>query len=502
MLSSLSPFPNLPSYTGPHKVGSTEYEIPLGSLGYQSLPERISSSTVKFRLFYPTTAEVSTGYGVPWLQEPQTAYLEGYLRLARLKPWLRKIFLSIPYYLRSTRIPAYENAPLYYNDTPLPVVIFSHGIVGNMNTHSAILGELASYGVFCVAVEHRDGSGALSIVRDGDEATKAQAPTEITSIGYKPISLKIKPGVYEERDEQLQIRLFELMAAFRAVEMLNEGLSLRNLASSTPSECAIPKGAFNLKPGSITWAGHSFGGTTLIQFVKSIYYAEKRRKDDYSLLLQEPSPTLKAQITPTSPVVLLDPWYLPLKSTQTRWLYEKPLPCHDSPKGISKSAPTSSVVICCEEFAHHWPECHSHPLAIIAQDPMSVEVQTDAEYHRQLAMYASPRDYMNKSKKAKAQAALDAAKRGSSSIEASEKQSVEVAQPVSMFVLHDTTHVTHSDFGVMFSWFVWWFAGQKAPVLATQNIARCILEAAGLPGAVDAAEVMGVNGRTQLERVL
>ena len=231
MLSYLSPFPSLPDYTGPHKVGSTEYEIPLASLDLQPLLEDLTLSTVKFRLFYPTTADVSTRKGVPWLQEPQTEYLDGYLRLARAKPWLRNIIQSIPYYLRSTRIPAYENAPLSSSDSPLPVVIFSHGIVGNMNTHSAILGELASYGVFCAAVEHRDGSGALSIVRNEDDAKKAPAPTEITSISFRQVSLKIKPGVYEQRDEQLQIRLFELMATFRALEMLNEGLSVRNLAS-------------------------------------------------------------------------------------------------------------------------------------------------------------------------------------------------------------------------------------------------------------------------------
>ncbi|KIV87055.1 hypothetical protein PV11_02626 [Exophiala sideris] len=494
MLSYLNPFPSLPDYTGPHKVGSTEYEISLASLGLQPLPEDIELSTVKFRLFYPATAAASTRYGVPWLQEPQTEYLDGYLRLARAKPWLRNIVQSIPYYLRSTRIPAYENAPLSSSNAPLPVVIFSHGIIGNMNTHSAILGELASYGVFCAAIEHRDGSGALSIVRNDDDAKKAPAPTEITSIGFRQVSLKIKPGVYEQRDEQLQIRLFELMATFRALEMLNEGLSVRNLASSADDECAIPKGALNLTPSSVTWAGHSFGGTTLIQFMKSIYYNDRKEDNNYSLLMQSPSPTLKAQITPTSPLVLLDPWYLPLKSTQTRWLYERPLPCHHSDRKASDNDPARTVVISCEEFAHHWPECHSHLPAIIAQDPTSVKVQTDEEYHKEYALYTSPRDYVNKSKKAKAQAALNAAVKGSSENEASEKEVDENAKPISMVVLHDTTHITHSDFGVMFSWFVWWFTGQKAPELAVQNTARCILEAGGLPAADDAARMLGRQG--------
>ena len=115
----------------------------------------------------------------------------------------------------------------------------------------------------------------------------------------------------------------------------------------------MPKGALNLKPGSVTWAGHSFGGTTLIQFVKSIYYEEQSEEDSYSLLLQSPSASLKAQITPSSPVILLDPWYLPLKSTQTRWLYGKPLPCHHSDGEAGNDRPPRTVVISCEEFAHH-----------------------------------------------------------------------------------------------------------------------------------------------------
>ena len=175
---------------------------------------------------------------------------------------MSKLLLSVPTYLRSTIIPVYQNGPLSYEDTPLPVVIFSHGLVGNMNIHSAILGELASQGIFCVAVEHRDGSGALSLVRDSESKQTAGVPTKTTSVYFKNVSLKIKPGVYEERDRQLQIRIFELMAAFRALEMLNAGDPLHNLASDN---LIVPKGALNLDPGAVTWAGHSLGGTTLIQ---------------------------------------------------------------------------------------------------------------------------------------------------------------------------------------------------------------------------------------------
>ncbi|KIW54301.1 hypothetical protein PV05_06668 [Exophiala xenobiotica] len=497
MLSCLNPLPSLPAYTGPYAVGSTEYEIPLSSLSLPALPEHISLSTIKFRLFYPTTGPDSNSYGIPWLQQPQTAYLNSYLRLAGIKPFLSTILLSVPFYLRTTQIPAYANAPMSYDGAKLPVLIFSHGLVGNMNTHSAILGDLASHGVFCLAIEHRDGSGPLSMVRSakasGAGADEA-APTEVTSVSFKQISLKIKPGVYEQRDEQLRTRLFEMMAAYRAVEMLNEGGPFGNLASEAGrdgSAFAMPKGVLDMTPGSVIWAGHSFGGTTIVQFVKAVYYCGERQ-DATCLLWHDPSPGLKAQITPSSPVVLLDPWFLPLKSPKTEALLGMPMPCHHSSTGEK----SRTVAVCCSEFAYHWPQCHSYMPAIVAEDPTSVRIQTDEEYREEFAKYRSPREFMNKSKEARAMSKAE--------IEVSQKVTArQEGSKVSMYVLHDTTHITHCDFGVMFPWLTYWFTEQKRPVLATRNVVRCIMAAAGLVEVDDAAEVAGSggNGQVQLERV-
>jgi platelet-activating factor acetylhydrolase len=498
-----SPLPTLPEYTGPHKVGSAEYEIPIGSLGLQQPAEGFCAPTIRFRLFYPAKVDNPATKGIYWVPEPQTTYLDGYLKMARVSPWLSSVLLSVPLFLRSTTFPAYENAPMSDHAHPVRVLIFSHGLVGSMNTHSAILGELASHGICCVAIEHRDGSGAVSLVRNSKAASLEGAPTEMSSIFFRRVSLKIRPGVLEERDEQLRTRIFELMALYRALELLNEGATLENLALKSTSQLQISQGSLQLDPGSVIWGAHSFGGSTVIQLLKSVFY-EKGKDDNETggLLLQDPFPSFKAQITPHSPVVLLDPWFMPLKSPGTQDLFKTPLPCHHTESKTSQDH-SSTMVIMSTEFAYHWPECHSHMPAIISPEPSTVKVQTMEEYEEEFKKFTSPRDFMNKSKKAKAQAqaqatsALGQTATGEKS-QQNNQDEVEKRAPISMFEIHETTHITMSDFGLLFQWLTWWFTGQKNPELAVKNIARLILEAAGETAEVPWDEA----AKAQIEQVL
>ena len=132
------------------------------------------------------------------------------------------------------------------------------------------------------------------------------------------------------------------------------------------------------------------------------------------------------------------------------------------------------------EFAFHWPQCHSHMPAITSAAPASVKVQTHEEYETEFKRFRSPRDFIDKSKKAQAASAW-AQQTSAKNDTPKEEAEAGKASPVASFMLHDTTHITHSDFGLLFQWLTWWFTGQKKPELAVQNIARCILGAAGLP---------------------
>ena len=92
-------------------------------------------------------------------------------------------------------------------------------------------------------------------------------------------------------------------------------------------------------PGKIAWSGHSFGAASIIQFVKTVYYSTAENKPEYYQPLYNPgkSSSLTRQITPNSPVMLLDLWTLPLESSSTHWLWNRPLPCYapDGPAGAN-----------------------------------------------------------------------------------------------------------------------------------------------------------------------
>lgn len=498
MLSFLNPLPTLPAYTGPEKVGTAEYEIPLSSLGLESIPKELPASTVKYRVFYPSRHVADGSCGVPWLPEPQTAHLDAYLRLARLGPWLSKILLSIPLYLRSTRMPAYKNAALQSEDGPLPVLILSHGLVGCMNSHSALLGELASRGVVCVAVEHRDGSGALSLARNESSKGAVDQPTEISSIYYKNLTLKIRPGIWEARDAQFQIRVFELAATYKALELLNGGEVLPNLAGGPSTMNVIPTASLNLKPGEVIWAGHSFGGATLIQFIKSIYYEGRGQftkqegeetSSNQSLLLQPPSPSLVEQIKETSPVILLDPWFMPLRSPRTKDLHSRPLPCHDAMPDKAFGQSPTTIAILSSECAWHWPQIHSHMPQILAANPQTIKTETEAETIELFKNFVTPRHFMDESKR----------RNGGSRVTEKDLGNREPTA-TGAFVLHDTTHTTLSDFGLMFPWVTWWVTGQRKPELANWNVARSILKAAGLEDRVGGHGSL-VEADAQLEQI-
>ena len=53
-------------------------------------------------------------------------------------------------------IAALYGAPVK-TSTPLPVIMFSHGVVGMRTTYSAVCCDLASHGYLVAAVEHRWG---------------------------------------------------------------------------------------------------------------------------------------------------------------------------------------------------------------------------------------------------------------------------------------------------------------------------------------------------------
>ncbi|KAL8779688.1 MAG: hypothetical protein Q9213_006813 [Squamulea squamosa] len=337
IFSHLNPAPSFPSYTGRYAVGTTDVEIPVVELPSPSPSPRSSLSTVSFRIFYPCESSAKSAKLVYWLPDPQQEYLGAYLRFLgasrRLSVFLRNLpFLRILSYIT---IPVIQNANLLQAPTKTkrwPVMVFSHGLGGTKNAYSHLLGSLSSHGMVVIATDHRDGSAPLSLIREAS----GSAPQHIE---YKSISHRQTPEVEEARDDQLKIRLWELGLIHEALLKIDRGEPLLNTlaekSTETMGDLAMFKSALDVHtPGRISWSGHSFGAATVVQFVKSVFYAPSKQAPSSYKPLFEPSTSSQIvhQITPSSPISLLDLWCMPLLSKSTRWLNTLPLPCY-APNG-------------------------------------------------------------------------------------------------------------------------------------------------------------------------
>lgn len=79
LLSGLNPLPRFPDYTGPHKVGTVDVEVPVSELVAPSpTPEGAADlHTVLFRIFYPAIPDAE-GKPITWLPAPQRLHIAAY----------------------------------------------------------------------------------------------------------------------------------------------------------------------------------------------------------------------------------------------------------------------------------------------------------------------------------------------------------------------------------------------------------------------------------------
>jgi len=220
-------------------------------------------------------------------------------------------------------------------------MIFSHGLGGSRNTYSQILGNVASHGIVVIAADHRDKSSPISYVRATDK-------TEAQTVDYEKMAHTPTAEVYAGRDKQLKIRLWELGLIHDATLKIDKGHYPHNLDPNSSSHKrddtidVLKMFVGNLdvhEPGTIIWAGHSFGAATIVQLLKSTYWQTREKGNSLDAPLFNPSPTssIANQISPSSPAILLDMWCLPFRSNGTRSLWEKPMPCYapSGPGGVA-----------------------------------------------------------------------------------------------------------------------------------------------------------------------
>jgi platelet-activating factor acetylhydrolase len=234
-------------------------------------------------------------------------------------------------------MPVHQNADILeppHKSERWPVMMFSHGLGGSKNAYSHICGSLASHGVVVVAPDHRDGSSPVSFHNLPYAKEKAHR------VEYRPIAHKPSTEVYKARDEQLRIRLAELGLIHDALLQIDQGRKLENVALDQPKKgdkdlLGMFSNRLNVhEPGAISFAGHSFGACTMIQFVKSVYYRPEQNLPEYKPLYRpSEDSSIVRQITPANPVALLDLWTLPIQSPDTAWLRSQPMPSYHAPTG-------------------------------------------------------------------------------------------------------------------------------------------------------------------------
>ncbi|KAI9647684.1 hypothetical protein NHQ30_004069 [Ciborinia camelliae] len=379
--SRLSPIPGFPEYTGPHKVGTIDVEIPISEL---DSPAQVPSTaenipTIQYRIFYPCDAELENkGKSVNWIPAPQREYISAYSRFLGAGSKLAEVISYFPRLLHYVTIPVRKNAPLLQPKTSKnrwPVMIFSHGLGGSRNAYSHIVGSVASHGMIVIASEHRDGSTPISYIREPlsdppstDKEKYSKKHTKKT-VDYVKLSHTPSPEVEEGRNEQLKIRLWEMGLIHDSLLKLDEGKVLTNLNASSTS-LSVFKDQMNVhEPGKITFAGHSFGAATVVQFIKSVFYAPESSSAPKSykpIYVPSPESPICSQVTPNNPIVLLDCWCFPLRSQATRWLWDRPLPSY------APSGPGGSAILAVESQAFYkWTEHFNATKRLLSADPSS-----------------------------------------------------------------------------------------------------------------------------------
>jgi platelet-activating factor acetylhydrolase len=270
---------------------------------------------------------------------------------------------------------------------------------------------LASHGVVVICPEHRDGSAVASFIRIPDENDKSAKVKTKKMVQYNRISHDVSPEVYEAREAQLRIRLWELGLIHEAVLAMDKGVNFRNLNTSTTSLQQFVGRLKVHEPGSIIFAGHSFGATTMTQLLKSTYYADNEDVASIKNPLFSPKKdsAIRKQVTERNVTMLLDMWCMPLLAPNSEALFNLPLPVYDD---LASAVGGTGLLAVESESFHKWTE-HLHIKArILSPEPKARTV--------------SPTVFERPS-------------------------GIKQSEPNFFYVLN-SAHLSQSDFGILFPW--------------------------------------------------
>ncbi|EPX73435.1 PAF family phospholipase A2 [Schizosaccharomyces octosporus yFS286] len=270
MKFSIIPTAALPEYEGPLRVGSVVIEMSVPKELQWKLPNiEHELKTVKLRMFYPIfpTEDLRSRKDEFWLP-----FNEGIPHIAKGFKWW--VIRACAAQFSKTSLPVYEGTVFQDNqNTKLPVLLFSHGLLGSRNLYSSLCGNISSYGIVVLALEHRDQTAIISTVRD---------PSHPDDKGYLVQYREIKDFYSKEtielQKDRLSFREREIQLAVKMIRTINEygvpSLDTAYSCSGNPDTCRqlfeSLKGRLNTSKGELLLSGHSFGAATAAFIANSL----------------------------------------------------------------------------------------------------------------------------------------------------------------------------------------------------------------------------------------
>lgn len=140
------PVITLPQPSGPYRVGIVDRE----------LIDQVRDRRLMVSIWYPTASE-----GPP---APLTHHPDQVMKALALLSGLPAPLFQ---HLRYVTLAASEGVPVQATSEPLPVLVFSHGMVGLRLQNSSTFQDLASWGYVVVALDHTDAA-AVTVFPDGE----------------------------------------------------------------------------------------------------------------------------------------------------------------------------------------------------------------------------------------------------------------------------------------------------------------------------------------------
>lgn len=303
---------NLPPYTGPYNVGAIDIEVPVRDPRFISDAVYKSSGdpafkleTVLFTMYYPAAKSARTNKHHYWVPKPLRLTAVGYAKFAHISNILtNNLFTGVMGLLVGGRkIPAEVDVPIVSSDEVLqhiasiqtidsktktsvthtevgsdglPIIIFSHGMASSRTQYSHYLGELASRGYVCAAIEHRDGSGPGTQIIDSSNTPFTVVDRLHFDLGdVRSSSSKTDSNIETDDFKRMQLNfreaeIFEVTHIIHSLQSdADAGARLVKSNSRLEGQNAdLPSWFGRLNTNATILAGHSYGATGALQGLK------------------------------------------------------------------------------------------------------------------------------------------------------------------------------------------------------------------------------------------